>query len=114
MTGGINGAASPLNDGEALARRLQNLGAMKALALSTDEFPWLAPEQLAALPMPVLLLSGARTPAVHAEIFRNVCAAMPQAQALVMPDAGHGVARDAAAAFNTTVLDFLCARSTRE
>ncbi|WP_374669448.1 alpha/beta fold hydrolase [Ramlibacter sp.] len=114
MTGGINGAASPLNDGEALARRLQNLGAMKALALSSDEFPWLAPEQLAALSMPLLLLSGARTPAVHAEIFRNVCAAMPQAKALVMPDAGHGVARDAAAAFNTTVLDFLRAHSTRE
>ena len=55
MTGGINGPRDAVNQGPAMARRLQNLWAMKMLALSSDEFPWLAPQALAALPMPVLL-----------------------------------------------------------
>jgi len=81
--------------------------AMKTLALSSDEFPWLAPERLAALPMPVLLMSGADTQPVHAEIFRNVCAAMPQARPLRVAGAGHALNRDAPAAFNAAVLAFL-------
>jgi hypothetical protein len=42
---------------------------MKMLALCSDEFPWLSPEQLSQLPMPVLLISGRQTPAVHSAIF---------------------------------------------
>lgn len=111
MTGGINGAASAASTPQAMQRRLQNVHAMKALALSSDEFPWLAPEQLAALPMPVLLMSGADTQPVHAEIFRNVCAAMPQARQLRVPGAGHSVNRDAPAAFNQATLAFLASLS---
>lgn len=107
MTGGINGGASPLNGGEAMRRRLQNMRAMKMLALSSDEFPWVEPARLAALPMPVLLMSGADTPPVHRAIFDNLCPAMPQAEVLRVPGAGHGVSRDQAAVFNAHVLDFL-------
>ena len=107
MTGGINGAAAPLGSPEAMQRRLQNMRAMKMLALSTDEFPLLAPDRLAALDMPVLLLSGERTAPVHREIFSNVCRAMPQAQAYRVPDAGHGVSREQPAVFNRIVLEFL-------
>lgn len=107
MTGGINGAASPVASGPAMQRRMQNVRAMKALALSTDEFPLLPPQQLAALPMPVLLMSGADTAPVHAAIFEGVRAAMPQAQARVVPGAGHGVSRDAPAVFNEAALDFI-------
>ncbi|HYF21163.1 MAG TPA: alpha/beta hydrolase [Ramlibacter sp.] len=107
MTGGINGGASQASTPAAMERRLQNVRAMKMLALSSDEFPLLAPQQLAALPMPVLLLSGAESPAVHREIFRNVCAAMPQARSLVVPGAGHSVSRDQAAVFNQVVGEFL-------
>lgn len=107
MTGGINGQGVATLTPEGMSRRLQNIVAMKTLALSTDEFPWLAPERLAALPMPVLLLSGERTPPIHAEIFRNVCTAMPQAEQVTVPDAGHGTSRDNPTFFNATVLDFL-------
>ncbi len=107
MTGGINGQGVVTLTPEGMARRLQNIVAMKTLALSSDEFPWLAPEQLAALAMPVLLLAGQHTPPIHAEIFRNVCAAMPQAEQATVPDAGHGTSRDNPAFFNATVLDFL-------
>ncbi len=83
---------------------------MKMLALSSDEFPWLAPERLAALSMPLLLLSGANTAPVHAAIFEGVTAAMPQAEKGWIADAGHGCSRDQPAVFNARVLDFLARR----
>lgn len=107
MTGGINGAAADVNQGAAYARRLQNVRAMRMLALSSNEFPLLPPQALAALPMPVLLLSGSETPAIHAHTFANVCAAMPQARVERVAGAGHGVARDQPERFNALALAFL-------
>jgi pimeloyl-ACP methyl ester carboxylesterase len=107
MTGGISGAASPVLNSAAMQRRLQNVRAMKMLALSSDEFPWIAPARLAALPMPVLLMAGQNTPAIHAEIFHNVCTAMPQAEVAWIAGAGHASSRDNPDQFNHTVLDFL-------
>ena len=107
MTGGIVGNALAASSPEAMQRRLQNLRAMRMLALSTDEFPLLPPTQLAALEMPVLLLSGENTPPVHREIFNNVVANMPRAQSRRVPGAGHGVSREQPAVFNDLVLNFL-------
>jgi esterase len=107
MTGGINGGQSAVNTGTAMARRLQNLRAMKMLALSSDEFPWLSPAQLSGLPMPVLLLAGRQTQPVHRVIFENVCAAMPQAQHGWVDGAGHGVTREQPDIFNRLALAFL-------
>ena len=107
MTGGILSAGAAGAGGAALERRLQSARAMRMLALSSNEFPLLPPAALAALPLPVLLVSGRQTPAIHAEVFRNVCAAMPQAQVVHVEAAGHGVARDQPQAFNTLALRFL-------
>ena len=107
MTGGINGGRSAVNTGEAMARRLQNLRALKMLALSSDEFPLLSPLQLAQLTMPMLLLAGQQTQPVHRAIFNNVCAALPQARHAWIEGAGHGVTREQPDAFNRMVLDFL-------
>jgi pimeloyl-ACP methyl ester carboxylesterase len=107
MTGGINGAGAPAGSTEAMQRRLQNLRAMKMLALSEDEFPLLPPTALAALEMPVLLLSGEDTPAIHREIFASVAAHMPRAEARRVPGAGHGVSREQPQVFNERVLEFL-------
>lgn len=107
MTGGINGAQASVNTGLAMQRRLQNLRAMKMLALSSDEFPLLGPEQLRSLSMPVLLLAGRQTQPVHKTIFDNVCAAMPQAHHGWVEGAGHGVTREQAATFNRLALNFL-------
>ena len=57
MTGGIVGVARPM-PAAAMARRQQNVLAMRMLALSTNEFPLIAPARLAALAMPVLLMRG--------------------------------------------------------
>ncbi|MEN9995240.1 MAG: Esterase YbfF [Pseudomonadota bacterium] len=116
MTGGINGATSQVSSGAAMDKRLQNLQAMKMIALSTDEFPLIPPDQLAALPMPILLLSGLNTQPVHRAIFDNVVAAMPNAKALRVEGAGHGVSREQAGYFNKSVLaflglDFACAQT---
>lgn len=107
MTGGINGGQSAVNSGSAMARRLQNLQAMRMLALSSDEFPWLSPQQLHGLAMPVLLLAGRQTQPVHRAIFENVCTAMPQASHGWVDGAGHGVTREQPESFNRLALDFL-------
>lgn len=108
MTGGIHqGPAAPALQGDNLARRLRSARAMRMLALSTNEFPLLPPAALAALACPVLLMSGANTAPIHAEVFRNVCQAMPQARCETVADAGHAVARDQPERFNERVLDFL-------
>ena len=73
------------------------------------EFPWLSPEALAALPMPVMLLAGAQTQPVHRAIFENLCAAMPQAQQHWVENAGHGVTREQPERFNALVQSFLAA-----
>jgi pimeloyl-ACP methyl ester carboxylesterase len=112
MTGGINGAVMPPADSPAMVRRMQNFRAMRMLALSSDEFPLLADQDLAALAMPILLMSGENTAPVHRAIFDNVCAAMPQAKALRIAGAGHGVSREQPEAFNAAVLEFLDARPT--
>jgi len=110
MTGGINGGRSSVNTGAAMERRLQNLRAMKMLALSSDEFPLLTPEQLAGLSMPVFLLAGQQTQPVHRAIFENVSAVMPQAQQAWVDGAGHGVTREQADTFNRLALEFLAQR----
>jgi len=107
MTGGINGQPAPTSSSNAMQRRLQNLRAMKMLALSTDEFPLLPPEKMADLEVPVLLLSGEQTAPVHREIFNNVCAAMPKAQVRRIAQAGHGVSREQPGVFNEVVIEFL-------
>ncbi len=108
LTGGIVGAeaARGLSD-EAMRTRMANERSIRMLTLSTDEFPWIAPEAVQALRMPVLLAAGSDTPAIHDTVFRNVCEVMTQAEVHRIPAAGHGAARDNPQAFNACVLDFL-------
>ncbi len=110
LTGGIVGDTSLRQmPSAAMARRQENALSMKRLALSTDEFPMLDAQRLATLSMsiPMLLLAGERTPAIHDTVFRALCASLPQAEQARIPDAGHGAARDNPAHFNRCVLDFL-------
>lgn len=107
LTGGIVGEAPSAVPDHVMKRRLVNLAAAKSLALSDDEFPMLDQEALAALPMPIFLLSGAKTAPIHAAIFRSVRAAMPQAKAMIVEGSGHSVSQQAADVFNRHVLAFL-------
>ena len=108
MTEAINGQApSTANTAIALKRRVENANAMRALMISADPFPLLTPEQLQAILAPTLLVVGERTRPIHAAIFRNVCAAMPQAHIARVDGAGHGVHREKPEEFNAIALRFL-------
>lgn len=108
LTGGIVGAEAARGLSEdALRTRLENERSIRMLTLSSDEFPWIGPEALRALRMPVLLMAGADTPAIHDAVFRNIAEVMTQAEVHRIPAAGHGAARDNPQAFNACVLDFL-------
>jgi pimeloyl-ACP methyl ester carboxylesterase len=108
LTGGIVGADTAARmPPDAMARRMENALSMRMLTLSSDEFPLITPAQVAALRAPVVLMAGADTPPIHDVVFRHLCAAMPRADVVRIPQAGHGAARDNPAYFNREVLDFL-------
>lgn len=91
----------------AIERRLASAASIRALTLSTDEFPMLERDRVSALNVPTLLIAGEHTPPIHEVVYRALCAAMPRAQQLRVPKAGHGVARDNPSYFNKHTLEFL-------
>lgn len=108
LTEGILGGADlGQQSTAAMRRRLENAESLRRLTLSSDEFPALNIERLSNLELPVLLLSGARTPPIHDVVFRSLTHALPRAESHKVPEAGHGVARDQPASFNRLALDFL-------
>jgi pimeloyl-ACP methyl ester carboxylesterase len=107
MTGSIHHSQVESMASAGLQRRLQNARTMRMLALSSNEFPLLPPDALAPLSMPVLLMSALDTAPIHAEVFRNVCRALPQAAVAHVVAAGHGVNRDQPEVFNELALRFL-------
>ncbi len=108
LTGGIVGAqAMEHMPRQAMERRLQNAESIRMLTLSTDEFPLIEAQDLRELRVPILLLAGEQTPAVHDTVFRNVCAVMTQARTGRISNAGHGAARDNPQAFNRLTRVFL-------
>lgn len=107
LTSGIVGSSPDAVPAAMLERRMMNARAARSLSLSDDEFPWLEPERLAALEMPVLLMSGEDTAPVHRAIFENVCKAIPQARVRIVADSGHSVSQQQSQIFNAEVLYFL-------
>lgn len=107
LTGGIVGKSPEDIPSHVLERRMLNANAARSLALSDDEFPLLREADLAALPMPVLLMSGAETAPVHSAIFDAVCATMPLAQVRIVEGSGHSVSQQKPETFNAEVLAFL-------
>jgi esterase len=108
MTDAINGAdSSTANTGHALRRRFENAKAMRALMLSADPYPLISPQRLHEITSPTLLVAGEKTQPIHDAVFRNVCAAMPQACVTRVRGAGHGVHREKPKEFNDVALQFL-------
>lgn len=108
LTGGIVGTqVMGQLPTQAMDRRLQNAESIRMLTLSTDEFPMIEPADVRAIKVPVLLLAGEQTPAIHNEVFLNLCAGMPQARIARISSAGHGAARDNPVEFNRVTQSFL-------
>lgn len=107
LTGGIVGRNPAEIPDHIVKRRMENARAARSLAISKDEFPWLDPDALSALPMPIMLLSGADTAPIHAAIFSEVCKAIPQARSVVVAGSGHSVSQMRPDVFNSEVLAFI-------
>ncbi|CAN7741039.1 alpha/beta hydrolase [Variovorax sp. LjRoot290] len=65
---------------------------MHALALSSNPYPIVDADALAALRVPTLLLRGERTMPVHRATFAALTELMPRTH--TVPGCGHGVHRD--------------------
>ncbi|WP_128910887.1 alpha/beta fold hydrolase [Tropicibacter alexandrii] len=111
LTGGIQNADIATIPPEKLEQRRQNMMAGKRVALSSDEFPLLPREVLAALPMPVLLVTGANTGPIFKAMMSGISRSMPQARMEVIADAGHSVPQDQPEVFNRMALGFLASQS---
>jgi pimeloyl-ACP methyl ester carboxylesterase len=86
---------------------LRNSAAMAAIVQSADPFPDLSRRAVAALALPVLLVQGARTSALHALDVGELARALPDAARAVVPRAGHGSPWENPRAFNAALLGFL-------
>jgi pimeloyl-ACP methyl ester carboxylesterase len=108
FTDGISGpGAADSQTAQARARRAENAMAMQVLARSRDPFPALGAAALARVRMPVLLVEGARTTAIHRAVHDRLLRVLPQARRHVIEDASHGSYREQPEAFNRAVLAFL-------
>jgi len=82
---------------------------VRALFLLLREFDWrlLTPEELARLTMPVLVIAGTEDHVVTPDRVDRCVARMPDARALVIPQAGHVPNEEASETVNRALTDFL-------
>lgn len=106
LTGGIRNTDPNSVDPQVMQRRLDNKLAGRRVALSSDEFPLLTPEQLQAIKVPVRILTGANTAPIFTAIMTGIMRAMPLAVLQTVADSSHGVSQEQPAVFNQTVLEF--------
>lgn len=106
LTGGIRNTDPNSVDPVVMQRRLENKLAGRRVALSSDEFPLLTPQQLQAIKVPVKLLTGAKTAPIFTAIMTGITRAMPAAELQVVADSSHGVSQEQPEVFNRTVLEF--------
>lgn len=103
-------ADAPVHGGmtrERKASARRNAGAMRALVRSAEPFPDLPREEVAALAMPVLLLQGQHTSALHAASMDALARSLPAARREAIAASRHTAPNDNPAAFNAAVLPFL-------
>ncbi len=91
------------------ARIMQNAAELEAQTRSTDRFPVLDRDAVSALPMPVLMLSGALTRPTHALVDAELEQLLPDARRIVMAGASHDVWVDRADDCRAATMRFIAA-----
>jgi pimeloyl-ACP methyl ester carboxylesterase len=86
---------------------MANARFFQAIASSSDAYPNLSKDDVRRLRMPVLLIHGATTNALHAMVAEEVARVFPNAASATIPNAGHGSPRQNPDAFNAVMLPFL-------
>jgi pimeloyl-ACP methyl ester carboxylesterase len=85
----------------------------EALTTSSDAFPPLPREAVAALDQPVLMLSGGRTPRMHALLDAELEHILRHVERRTFPDAGHDLWIEAYDEVQAAALDFLLRQTTQ-
>lgn len=86
---------------------LQNAAFFRALVASSDPFPNLPKGKVRRLAMPILLIHGEETDALHRFVVEEVSRVLNRARRASIPNAGHGSPRQNPTDFNAAVLGFL-------
>lgn len=92
-------------EGRAVA--MQNSRFFKAVTVYSDPAPYFSKEKVQRLRVPVLLVTGENTIKLTKFIYEELARLLPRAECAILPNAGHGSARENPAAFNEAVLKFL-------
>jgi pimeloyl-ACP methyl ester carboxylesterase len=92
---------------EVRQRLEENLGGWEAFTTSHDCFPMIDKEQVAQLPMPILLLTAANTLPIHHVVNGELVRLLPQATHVTIPDATHDMWAEQPDACGEAVLQFL-------
>ena len=86
---------------------MANAPFFKAMAASKNPFPNLPRARFRQMQVPVLVIRGANTDALHAMDAEEVAKMFPNSSRVTIPDAGHGSPRQNPDAFNAAMLPFL-------
>ena len=86
---------------------MQNAGFFKMMARSRDPYPDIARASVRGLRMPVLVITGEKTIAIHRRIDEELSRLIPRARSATIPAAGHGSPRENPLVFTEVVHDFL-------
>jgi pimeloyl-ACP methyl ester carboxylesterase len=86
---------------------MRNAGAMNQLTRMRDPFPSLDRSAVARLAMPVLLVQGEQTSALHRQVMNELAQGLCAAKRIEVPNAGHGSPNENPRAFNAAVERFL-------
>jgi len=95
---------------EAKLSVMQNAAFFRMMTRSTDPYPELERGKVARLRMPVLVITGEKTVAIHRRIDEDLAELIPGARSATIPNAGHGSLRDNPLVFTEVVLKFLANR----
>jgi pimeloyl-ACP methyl ester carboxylesterase len=93
--------------GEARLGVMQNAAFFKMVARSSDPYPDIPRAHLRGLRMPVLVITGEKTIAIHRRIDEELSRLIPRARSAMIPAAGHGSPRENPRAFTEVVDNFL-------
>lgn len=86
---------------------MRNAWAMHQLTRMRDPFQALDRSAVAQLAMPVLLLQGEQTSALHGQVMNELAQGLSAAKRIEIPNAGHGSPNENPEAFNVAVVRFL-------
>jgi pimeloyl-ACP methyl ester carboxylesterase len=88
-------------------RLMRNARDWEAYTVSTAPWPWLDPADVAALPMPVLMLSADRSVPLHHFVDDLLAETIPAVERVRVPRATHDMWADEPEACRAATLDFL-------